>query len=117
MQEQEIFWLHIKKSAGQATRAMLSPWYREVDRSKRPACFIQSERRDWNDILNNYRVPLGELQFKRCLFARTYLWKDDYAALFKFAFVRNPMDRCLSQFFYLWHPKPGKRRRRASGRS
>jgi hypothetical protein len=110
MKEKAIFWLHIKKSAGQSTRSMLSPYYKQVDRSQKPACFIQSDRQDWNDILNNYRVPLGEFQFKRCLFARTHLWKEEYDSLFKFAFVRNPIDRCLSQFFYLWRIKSGKRR-------
>ena len=102
--QQQIFWLHIKKSAGQSTRLMLGPYYTVVDRNRCPANFIQSNPRDWNDILNNWRTPLGTYQFKRCLFAREFLWKETYDALFKFAFCRNPLDRCISQFFYLWEP-------------
>lgn len=98
----EIFWLHIKKSGGQSARKALHPHYVVVDKARRPKTFIQSGRSEWNDVLNNYRVPLGEYQFRRCLFARTYLYKDDFAGMFKFAFVRDPVDRCLSQFFYLW---------------
>lgn len=98
-----IFWLHIKKSAGQSTRKMLHPLYREVDRGRKPACFIQSDPADYNDILNNYRVPLGNYQFRRSLFAKKYLYQERFDELLKFAFCRNPVDRCISQFFYLWH--------------
>ena len=109
---QQIFWLHIKKSAGQSTRLMLDPYYTVVDRNRCPANFIQSDEEDWNDILNNWRTPLGTYQFKRCLFARQFLWKKAYDSLFKFAFCRNPMDRCISQFFYLWEPAHRQKRKR-----
>lgn len=105
-----IFWLHIKKSAGQSTRKMLHPLYQEVDRSNKPACFSQSDISDYNDILNNYRIPLGEYQFRRSLFAKKFLYGEKFAQLLKFAFCRNPVDRCISQFFYLWHNGSGRKK-------
>lgn len=109
---EEVFWLHIKKSAGQSAMRLLAPVYKEVERKEKPACFVQSPRQDWNGILNNHRVPLGEYQFKRSLFAKKFLYQERWDSLYKFAFVREPVDRCLSQFFYLWHlPKRGRQAR------
>ena len=82
---------------------MLSPAYVEVDRKRQPACFIQSDPNQYNDILNNHRVFLGAYQFRRCLFAKTYLYGDAFDAYLRLGFVREPLDRCISQFFYLWH--------------
>jgi hypothetical protein len=98
-----IFWIHIKKSGGTSTRQVFSSLYRETDRSKRPQCFIQADPAEYNDILNNYRVPLGDYQFRRCLFAKKFLYGDDWGRLVKFGFSRNPVDRCVSQFFYLYY--------------
>lgn len=97
-----FFWLHIKKSAGSSIRKLLQPYYKEVDRDKKPPNFIQSHPAEYNDILNNYRVVLGEYQFRRCLFAKNYLYKDEWNDIFSFAFSRNPTDRCLSMFYYLY---------------
>lgn len=107
--KKKLFWLHIKKSAGISTRNMLSPLYVEVDREKRPACFVQSDRDEYNDILNNFRVVLGEYQFRRCLFAKKFLYPKNFDQYLRVAFSRQPSERCISQFFYLWH-KPGARR-------
>lgn len=103
-----IFWLHVKKSAGISTRRALAPLYREVDRAHRPTNFIQADQDEYNDILNNYRVPLGDYQFRRCQFAKRYLFVENWDRLEKFAFSREPVDRCVSQFFYLYH-RPGTR--------
>lgn len=97
-----FFWLHIKKSAGISTRQLLKPHYKIVDRTKKPACFIQSPREDYNDILNNYRVVLGEYQFRRALFAKTFLYPEDWDEMVSFAFVREPVSRAVSMFFYLY---------------
>lgn len=97
-----FFWLHIKKSAGLTTRKLLQPYYTEVDRTKRPRNFIQSAPEQWNDILNNYRVVLGEYQFKRALFAKQFLYPDEWDRIVSFAFCRNPIDRCVSMFHYLY---------------
>lgn len=102
MSYNNFFWLHIKKSAGISTRKLLQPYYKEVDRVKRPKNFIQSSPAEYNDILNNYRLILGEYQFKRALFAKKYLYdQDSWSKTFSFAFSREPLDRCLSMFYYL----------------
>ena len=59
----QFFWLHIKKSAGQSVRKALKPYYVEVDRVLKPRNFIQANYNEYNDILNNYRINLGNYQF------------------------------------------------------
>ena len=107
----KIFWLHIKKSAGQTVRQVLSPEYHLVDRSHCPANFIQSEKKYYNDILNNYRVPLGEFQLKRSLFAKEFLYSpSEWNEMHKFAFIRNPEERAVSAFKYLFLFPPARDR-------
>lgn len=102
MAYKQLFWLHIKKSAGITTRSLLQPYYTEVDRLNKPRTFIQAQPEEYNDVLNNYRVPLGDYQFKRCLFAREYLYPGRWEDMFSFAFARDPTDRCVSMFYYLF---------------
>ncbi len=102
MSYSQFFWLHIKKSAGNTTRSLLQPYYVEVDRVKKPGNFIQARPEEYNDILNNFRVVLGEYQFRRCLFAKKYLYQDQWDNMFSFAFSREPIDRVLSMFYYLY---------------
>jgi hypothetical protein len=103
----QFFWLHIKKSAGMTIRSLLQPYYLEVDRYKNPKNFIQATPQEYNDILNNYRVVLGEYQFKRCLFAQKYLYPEKWHEIYSFAFSREPTERCLSMFHYLFWKKSG----------
>lgn len=84
------------------TRALLQPYYVEVDRIKSPKTFIQATPEEYNDILNNYRVLLGDYQFKRCLFAQKYLYPNQWNDIYSFAFSREPVDRCVSMFYYLY---------------
>jgi hypothetical protein len=107
MTQRQLFWLHVKKSAGITTRSLLTPYYVEVDRMKKPKSFIQALPEEYNDILNNYRVVLGEYQFQRCLFAKKYLYPDRWDSMFSFAFSRNPIDRCVSMFYYLFWKDAG----------
>jgi hypothetical protein len=99
-----FFWLHIKKSAGQSTRAALGPLYSEVKglSSIGPITDLPPER--WNQALNSYRFNLGAYQFRRSDFARTVLWPDSWHSTIRLAFARNPVDRCLSMFEYLFNP-------------
>ena len=101
MSDKKLFWLHIKKSAGSTIRSLLGPHYVAVDR-RQPKTFIQASPDEFNDILNNFHVVLGEYQFRRCLFARKYLYPSHWDRLFSFAFSRQPVDRCVSMFFYLY---------------
>jgi hypothetical protein len=103
----EFFWLHIKKSAGLTTRFFLKPYYVEVNRAKQPPSFIQADHKEYNDILNNYRTLLGDYQFKRCQFAKQYLYPENWDNLYSFAFSREPIDRCLSMFYALYWPQGG----------
>ena len=107
MTQRQLFWLHIKKSAGITTRSLLQPYYVEVDRVKKPKTFIQASPEEYNDILNNYRVVLGEYQFKRCLFAKKYLYPEKWDDIYSFAFSREPTDRCVSMFYYLYWKDSG----------
>lgn len=98
-----FFWLHIKKSAGQSIRTALGDAYQRTDRANSTP-FIALPRSEWNDNLNNFRIPLGEYDYRRMLFAKRFLFDDEEAfqATFKFAVVRNPYDRALSCWRYLY---------------
>ena len=100
----KVFWLHIKKAAGISTRESLGPLYKEVDRRNMPSCFISRPRDEWNDILNNYRVPLGSYHFRRSDFAKEFLYKDEWSEMATVAFSREPIDRALSMYYYLFSP-------------
>lgn len=97
-----LFWLHIKKAGGQTTRRLLQPHYLLVDRDKKPKSFIQASTLEYNDILNNYRTNLGEYQFRRALFAKTFLYPNEWTSMYSFAFCREPLDRCISMYFALY---------------
>jgi len=103
----DFFWLHIKKAGGQSTRRLLAPYYKCVERNKRPECFIQNQPEYYNDILNNFRIPLGTYQLRRSLFAKRFLYPETWEELYRFAFVREPIDRAVSMFFHLFwrHPR------------
>ena len=107
MSYKKLFWLHIKKSAGTSTRALLQPHYVEVDRLNKPKNFIQATPEEYNDILNTYKVVLGEYQFKRCLFAKKFLYPECWDELYSFAFSRDPVDRCVSMFYYVYWKDSG----------
>lgn len=107
MSYEDFFWLHIKKSAGVTTRKLLQPYYTEVDKKYKPKTFIQAKSEEYNDILNNFRVVLGDYQFKRSLFAKKFLYPDNWESIYSFAFSREPIDRCISMFYYLYHQKRG----------
>jgi len=106
---QPFFWLHIKKNGGGTIRRLLAPEYVLAERSKRPVNFIQSDRSLHNDILNNYRMPLGEFQFRRAQFAKSVLFPDIWDDIPRFAFLRHPAERAVSAFHYLGKPR-GKER-------
>ncbi len=103
MQSSDFFWLHIKKCGGGSVRQALSPAYQLAERMKEPVNFIQSDSAYWNDILNNFRMPLGSYQFRRALFAKRYLYSKpgQWDGMLRFAFTRDPVERAVSAFFYL----------------
>jgi hypothetical protein len=103
MEFDSIFWLHVKKAGGTSLRDVLSPFYVLADdRYTYPKPFIASPREQWNDILNNYRIPLGKYDYKRMLFAKKHLYtEEEFCRLYKFVVVRNPYDRAVSAWKYI----------------
>jgi len=109
--ENSFFWLHIKKCGGESFRKTFTPPYVQTERIKNPKPFIATPKSEWNDLLNTFKIPLGEYDFKRMLFAKKFLYSGDvFNRMFKFVIVRNPYDRAVSAWKYLmreeqYHPK------------
>lgn len=103
----EFFWLHIKKCGGTSFRESFTPPYVLTKRKSTDSQpFISRPKTEWNDILNNYRIPLGEFNNRRMLFAKRYLYRDEeFNAMYKFVIVRNPYDRMVSAWKYLFRKK------------
>lgn len=102
IQPPRFFWLHVKKSAGTTAKQLLLPHYVSTDHLHYPKNFLMADPSEYNDILNNHRVVLGDYQFKRALFAQQYLYPETWDNTFSFAFSREPVDRCISMFHYLF---------------
>jgi len=102
----DFFWLHIKKCGGESFRDTFTPPYVQTDRVNNPTPFIAAPKSEWNDVLNNYRIPLGEYDYKRTLFAKKFLYTaEEFDHMFKFAIIRNPYDRAVSTWKYLLNSK------------
>nr|WP_321226763.1 sulfotransferase family 2 domain-containing protein [uncultured Psychroserpens sp.] len=99
----EFFWLHIKKAGGESFRKTFTPPYVQTDRVKNHKPFIALPKEEWNDALNNFRIPLGEYDYKRMLFAKKFLYTpEEFDHMFKFVIVRNPYDRIVSCWKYFY---------------
>ena len=95
-----FFWLHITKAGGSSVKEALKDVYISAPRPC-PQPFVAIPTEQWNDNLNNYRLPLREYDFKRALFAKKYLYSQpDWERMFKFVVVRNPYDRAVSSWLY-----------------
>ena len=97
----KFFYLHIKKAAGTSIKNALQP---EYVKSPADLCtFIGSPREEYNDILNTWRVPLGEYDYKRALFSKKFLYdKNEFEEMVKFTVIRNPYSRAVSCWKYLY---------------
>lgn len=99
-----FFWLHIKKCGGTSFRETFTPPYVLTKRKwadSQP--FISRPKAEWNDILNNYKIPLGVYDNRRMLFAKEFLYEEEeFKKMYKFVIVRNPFDRIVSAWKYLF---------------
>ncbi len=111
MAHREFIWLHIKKAGGSSLREALKSVYVETDKTM-GVPFISLPKAEWNDNLNNFRVPLGRYDYRRMLFAKKFLYTpEEFESRFKFVIVRNPYDRAVSCWKYLWRGVVGKVRK------
>ena len=97
---QPFLWLHIKKAGGHSMRQVLKEVYVETNR-KRACPFIMLPKSEWNDNLNNHRISLGGYDYRRMLFAKKFLYPDEFDRIYKFTVVRNPYSRAVSNWKYL----------------
>ena len=107
-----FFWLHFRKSAGTSVKSILDSNWNELDGSnvhrfvkKNPPSLLQVEPKFWNSLINIPNVNLGNHSFKRSLFARDFLYKDNWENMFSFAFSLEPTDIAVSMFYYLMFSK------------
>lgn len=105
----KIFWLHVKKAGGTSMRDAFADFYQIPDhRYTYPKPFVALPKGQWNDTLNNYRIPLGEYDYKRMQFAKKFLYsEEEFEELYKIVIVRNPYDRIVSAWRYLFRGNKG----------
>lgn len=106
MSYKNYFFLKITKAGGTTLiDSLLTPYLKVQYRNAKPKPFILSKKEEYNDVLNNFRIPLGEYQNRRSLFAKQILYKDEWEDIFSFAISREPISRCVSMFNYLYYNK------------
>ena len=98
-----FLFLHVRKSAGTSAKDVLSPYYVRLNITKKnPPNFLQIDTTMWNALLNTPKCNLGPYIFKRSLFAKKYLYKESWNNIYSFSFSRDPIDRVISMYYYLF---------------
>ena len=101
----DFFFLHIKKCGGTSLRSSIKN-YHQIKRSDTHGQFILYNKMEYNDAINNYRIKLGPYDNKRMLFCKKYLYtEEEFNSMYKFTIVRNPLDRIISAYNYLFTNK------------
>ena len=104
MEFNNYFFIKIRKSGGTTLMNLLNDNNLKKN-IKQPKPFILAKKKEYNSVINNYRIPLGKYQGKRCLFAKEILFPNEWDNIFSFALSREPVSRCISMFSYLWRNK------------
>ena len=104
MEFSNYFFIKIRKSGGTTLLDLINNNNLKPN-IKHPKPFILAKKKEYNSVINNYRVPLGKYQGKRCLFAKEILFPKEWDNIFSFALSREPVSRCISMFSYLWKNK------------
>lgn len=84
-----LLFIHINKNGGTTVRHHLSNWDNRIISG------------DYNRIVNGWHYHTPAIQ------AQKLLTTQEWNTSFKFAFVRNPWDRCVSVFHFRKAQKPG----------
>lgn len=99
-----FLFLHVPKAAGTSIRAALEPWLTQPSASR------------WNKLASRLRlVPVERRYLYEHASAREARWilgAERFERWFKFAFVRNPFERLVSQYRFLLGNPAHKRHRR-----
>jgi Sulfotransferase family len=101
----KVFWLHVKKAGGTSLRDEFAKYFYvgQEDRYTHPLPFVAVPKEQWNDVLNNFRIPLGHYDYKRMQFAKKFLYsEEEFRAMYKFVVVRDPYERIFSAWKYLF---------------
>jgi len=78
--------------------------YHQLDRKSTHGQFMLYQKKEYNDAINNYRINLGSYDNKRMLFVKNYLYtEEEFNSMYKFTIVRNPLDRIVSAYYYLFN--------------
>ena len=98
-----FLFIHIRKAAGTSAKNLLMPHYVRLNITKKnPPNFLQIDTTMWNALLNTPKCNLGPYIFKRSLFAKEYLYKESWNNIYSFSFSRDPIDRVISMYYYLF---------------
>ena len=98
MEFNNYFFIKIRKSGGTTLMNLLNDNNLKKN-IKQPKPFILAKKKEYNSVINNYRIPLGKYQGKRCLFAKEILFPNEWDNIFSFALSRPTI--MWSKYFVL----------------
>jgi Sulfotransferase family len=101
---QAFLFVHVPKAAGTSVRVALEPWLQQPASGRLDKLLSRWHLKPWQERF------LPEHASARA--ARSLLGREVFAGLYKFAFVRNPWERLVSQYRFLLSNPSHRRHRR-----